>query len=164
MLITVTIPNWPKYNPRSDRANHSWFRFQNAFFSDQVLFGLTDAQRLLFIFLMCEASRSGSKGQLEIETLYVSGLRMRSNSEIIADIRALAARGRIDVIWPPDGCQDDGEQPPLLHTTNERTDVTKRDVSKKNEIHLVRESAAAEIDAELAQAFDRAKQRNAVLE
>lgn len=163
MLITITIPNWPSYSPRTDRANHSWFRFQNSFFSDQVIFGLTDPQRLLFIFLMCEASRSGKGGQIEIDTLYIAGLRAQPENNIVRDIQILAAKARIDVIWPPSGCQSDTMTQPSLHTTNERTNDTLRDDSKKNGDDFERDVVGAQIAAELAEAqvgLDRARERN----
>lgn len=115
-IIQVSIPNWDKYNPRADRAVHTWFRFQNAFFSDQKMFGLSDSQLLLFVFLKCECSKNLG-GVTEINTEYVAAVRRTNESKVLADLRALADLG---VITLPNG----GEQTPKGNATYERTNDT----------------------------------------
>lgn len=56
-LLLITVENWAVYNPRTDRANHSWFRFQNNFYSDPKISILEPNERHVFIFLFCEASK-----------------------------------------------------------------------------------------------------------
>src|SRR5258708_1215195 len=96
MLIGITILNWEKFNPRSDRANYSWFRMQNTFFSDQAIFGLPDPVQLLFMFLCCEASKCNT-GQIALRLDYISAIRRRSEEDIRKDIEILSGAGLISV-------------------------------------------------------------------
>lgn len=70
-VISVKIPNWSKFNPRSDRANYTWFRLENNFFSDQELFGLGAIDKLVLLFVLCEASKK-NKDSLKLNLDYVS--------------------------------------------------------------------------------------------
>lgn len=116
-LVTIKVPNWTKYNPRSDRSVFSWFRFQNNFFDDQKLFGCTESQRLLFVALLCEVSKV--KGDsVEINLDYIANKLLSKPSRITSDLDELASRG---VIAPPIG----GVNPPNGNSTDEtdgRTD------------------------------------------
>lgn len=58
-FIEIEIVNWDKYNPRSDRKNHTWFRLQNTVLTDPQLHALTAVQKFLFVCFLAEASKSG---------------------------------------------------------------------------------------------------------
>lgn len=138
-LVQVTVLNWDKYNPRTDRKNHSWFRFQNNFFTDPKLYGLTDSQIILLQMCWCEASESGAT-KFIMNMDFLATVRKTQLLNIEADFTALRKRGLIifeieeeggfippaDYHVPPDG----GEQPPLdgmktaYERTDERTDIT----------------------------------------
>jgi len=92
--ITVDIINWEKFNPRNDRANHSWFRFQNGFFENQDLFGVSNLGIACFLFILCTASKKGSS-KVEISLPYFSALRKATEDEIIECLRDLTKRGVI---------------------------------------------------------------------
>jgi hypothetical protein len=115
-MIKVSIPNWAKFNPRSDRANYSWFRLENNFFHDQAIFGLTDSQKVLYLFMLCEASKKNS-GTLIIRPNYLVALAGADQKKIDKDIKALIDCG----LLTSEGRQDDGIEPALLPATNERT-------------------------------------------
>jgi hypothetical protein len=87
--IEIRFPNWEKFNPRSDRANFTWLRLENNFFHDQAIFALSEHQKLLFIFLLCEASKKNC-GDVSVNVQYVSALLKRSVDQIIQDTAALA--------------------------------------------------------------------------
>lgn len=119
-LITVTIPNWEQYNARTDRANYTWFRFQNGLFQSQKLFGLTDSQLLLFVFCLCEVSKKNS-GSAEINAEYVSTIRKTTEQQILKDFQELEKRG---VITTAGGHQMVEQLPATnvrTYDTNERT-------------------------------------------
>lgn len=119
-FIEVEIINWSKYNPRSDRKITVWFRFQNDFFLSQDLWGLNDAARLTFLFLLCEASKRQSAAvRLSID--YVCTQRGRNRKQILEDIQCLADRG---VVNPPNG----GQAPDKVLAT--RQDKTGQDTTK----------------------------------
>lgn len=118
-MLKITIPNWAKFNPRSDRANYSWFRLENNFFHDQAIFGLTDSQKVLYLFLLCEASKKNS-GDLIIRPNYLVALTGADQKKIDKDIKALVDCGLLTA----ERRQDAVIEPSLLPATNERTNVT----------------------------------------
>lgn len=127
-LIKITISNWTKFNPRSDRANYTWFRLQNTLFSDQKVFGLTHSQIALYLFLLCEASK-GNKEELEISPAYIAALLKYDASEIDKDIKVLCDVGLMTAKSRP----NDGQKPTKLPATNGRTNVTdERNVTNVN--------------------------------
>ncbi len=91
-LFSITIPNWQEYNARNDRANYSWFRFQNDFFQNQKLFGLTDSQWILFLILICEVSKK-NKDTVDMSLHYIAALRTTTVQKIAKDLQELARRG-----------------------------------------------------------------------
>lgn len=93
-MLKVSIPNWAKFNPRADRVNYSWLRFENKFFHDQKVFKLTDSERVLYIFLLCEASQANS-GELEILPDYIGALLGHTPSQVIANIQKLNSCGLV---------------------------------------------------------------------
>lgn len=119
-MITVTVINWHLYNPRADRANHTWFRFQNNLFTDQKLFGLSDTTLSVWIWILCSVSEQG-KDQAEINVQYFSAIRKKTESEIMQSIHELTKLG---VITTASRRQDAVTPAESLPTTNERTDVT----------------------------------------
>ena len=122
-VITITVPNWERFNPRSDRANHSWFRLQNGFLQDPKVFALADAEVLLLLMIYSECGKAG-QGLFQFSIPLAAALRRTTVEVIRSQIQHIADLGFIR-------CQDDGHQPPLgnhlvslLPTTNERTNVT----------------------------------------
>ena len=59
--ILVTIPNFEKYNPRKDVKSSSWFRMENDFFLDPDIFGLNLQEKIVYIYLITQASKSNGK-------------------------------------------------------------------------------------------------------
>lgn len=105
-IIEIEIINWEKYNPRNDRTIHLWFRFENSFFSNPKLWDLNDAQRLLFIFILCEGSKI-QKSTVQINLDYIAALRKKTVSSIVEDLKVLAHFGglspRFGGLSPPFG-------------------------------------------------------------
>lgn len=58
-IVKFCVNNWAKYNPRTDRKNYSWFRFENTFFIDPHLYSLSVESKMFLIYLFCEASKRG---------------------------------------------------------------------------------------------------------
>lgn len=112
-MIEIEIVGWEKYNARSDRANYSWLRFQNDFFQNQKLFGITDAQTVLYLMLLCEASKKNGP-VVEINLDYIATIRKTPVQKIDKDIQELVERG---VVVVTRGHQTVSSLP----ATNERT-------------------------------------------
>lgn len=132
LILTVEIPNWEKFNPRSDRANYSWFRLQNDFFHDQRVFMLTAQQQIIYLFLLCEASKK-NKGQIQLSPEYVSALLKRAVSDILNDIIAITKAGLVESdacgVLPAERRHDDGNEPTKLPATYVRTNETNETVA-----------------------------------
>lgn len=142
-LLQVTIPNWKKFNPRSDRVNFSWFRMENRFFEDQSIFYLNDQQKILYLFILCTASK-GNTETFEIRTSYASALLRRDEKSVRNDFFFLSKLKLLEImeldspkpildagVTLPSLCrQNDVTLPSKWHTT--RRNVTRRDVTKKN--------------------------------
>jgi len=97
-MYTIKVLNWDKYNERADRGNFVWFRFQNSFFFDQSVFGLSESAQLTFVFLLCEASKC-SGGEFALRQDYLVLLRKKSADKIDKDIAELANSNLI--AWNP---------------------------------------------------------------
>ncbi len=57
MEIRLSVCDWEKYNGRTDVKVKSWFRFQNNFFDNNKINNLSIEEKLIFIWLLCEASK-----------------------------------------------------------------------------------------------------------
>jgi hypothetical protein len=122
-LIDFEIRNWQKFNPRSDRANYSWFRLQNDFFHDQAIFELSDGQKVLYLFVLCEASKKNS-GRVSLTSEYLSAVLKRKPSEIIRDSEHLKSVGVLTENPAAFSRLNDGKEPALRPATDERTNET----------------------------------------
>lgn len=148
-MIRISIVNWEKFNPRSDRANYSWFRFQNDFFHDQNVFGLGNTEKLLFIFVCCEASKKNSK-VVDLRLDYISANLRVSQDEITMAMKNIEDVKIIEMIdlschqekpstktqkqkRPTKSRHDDGKQPSLIPATG-------RDGTERNETNVTNET------------------------
>lgn len=125
-MIDLTIPNWESYNPRNDRTNHVWFRFQNTFFSDQKVFDLDPIQKCLYIFLLCETSKTGS-GTCTINTEFVAAVLRLEHESILKNISWLHDAGLLTSSAyqkPTKGRLKAGGKPDNGIATNKQTDNT----------------------------------------
>lgn len=89
-VIKISIPNWEKFNPRADRGNFHWFRTQNDFFIDQRVFQLDAESKLMFVFLLCEASRKNGE-EFELSVQYASGLLQLKTSSVLNAVERLSS-------------------------------------------------------------------------
>lgn len=148
-MIRISIVNWEKFNPRSDRANYSWFRFQNDFFHDQNVFGIGNVEKLLFIFICCEASKKNSAA-VELRLDYISANLRVPQDEIQKAITAIKDAALVEIVdvschqqkpsskpqkqkRPTKSRHDDGKQPSLIP-------ATLRDETERNETNVTNET------------------------
>lgn len=96
MLLQVEVNNWLEYNPRSDRKVYTWFRFQNDFFMNHKIHGLSDISKLVWIFILCEASKNFGKA-VNIETFLTATLLRKNDAEVVESIQELTRLGVITV-------------------------------------------------------------------
>ena len=64
--ITLKFQNWDKHQVRKDYRRPHWFALSNDFPLDPKLFEFTNEEKLVLIFLLCEASKQNKLGEVEI--------------------------------------------------------------------------------------------------
>lgn len=128
-LVDITIPNWEKYNPRADRVNYSWLRFQNRFFEDPLIFALSAEQKVIFIYCLCEAAKI-NKPDAIINTEMAAGFLGIPAKRIYEHLQVLV---RIGVLAVALSRPDAGMMPAFSLATVR--DETVRDGTKTNTAH-----------------------------
>lgn len=110
--MQIEIKNWEKYQPRTDRTNFSWFRFQNSFFTSQSGMMLSAEEQRLFIFILCEASKKNNS-KIELFCEYVT--RVLGFSQIPEKMKSLENLELINLLRHDDGVTPpfDGITPPF---------------------------------------------------
>ena len=124
--ITVIIKNWEKYNDRKDVKRSSWFRMEHSFFDSSHFFGWPAMEKLVWIYLLCEASKQhhDTPGTVKINTVHMSSALTASTTEcdnvlhrVLKNLKELrivevrTSRGRYARVTPM----------PATYDTNERT-------------------------------------------
>jgi len=99
--VRIEIKNWEKYNERKDRKSHFWFRFQNDFFVSNTLFGIEPNDRIVFIYLLCEQSKSDNIGfDLNIQRACIltkiKESEFNKSIKVLESIGVICARKRAD--------------------------------------------------------------------
>lgn len=109
-FIEIEIKNWIKYNPRTDRKTHSWFRLENSIADDQKFFGLTAAQKFGWICLLAEVSKESNTrakfseksecidGSAKINLAWIAHQINGSNDDARILLNNLAAAGLIVIL------------------------------------------------------------------
>lgn len=92
--MEIIIRNWEKYNPRRDVKSASWFRFDNNFWVDQDFFELDCEDKMVFISILCVASKKYSEKltineRLFAATLGISTNKVRSSIKKLIEVRAI---------------------------------------------------------------------------
>lgn len=59
-LIEIKIKNWAKHNPATRAKTHAWFKMSNDFFNDPDFYRASLEARMIWLFIMCSASRKTS--------------------------------------------------------------------------------------------------------
>lgn len=122
-LIEYSINNWEKYNPRTDRKNYTWFRMENNFFTDPCTFSLDAKQKLMLIYLFCEASKKG-KAKSILNLTMAANITGCSEKEVGKALQVIESLGFISICHPKDAKRRQKTPKDGLRTyerTNERT-------------------------------------------
>lgn len=75
-----SIPNWDKHNDRPDRKNYTWFKFDNSYFRDKKVFKLDNLSKLLFVYLLCERSKTDKSEVFLIVDVVCADLREKKQN------------------------------------------------------------------------------------
>lgn len=86
--MRIEIPNWSKYNPRTDVKHTTWFRLENTFWADQVLFGMDNDAKMVWISLLAIASTKMS-GTFEVDPSFISANLRITTSKVLSVFKDL---------------------------------------------------------------------------
>lgn len=120
--VKIIINNWNKFNPRSDRANYSWFRMENKLL--ESLFSLCDEQKVVYVYLLCKASEKNENGNLDLNVDLCAAILKKTSKNIISTINFLKQENLIDYQMVAESRHEAVMKPSLLPATYERTNVT----------------------------------------
>jgi hypothetical protein len=91
--IKLRFAKWEQYNKRAkEYKNPIWFSFQNDFATNRNFHDFTDQQRLIFIYLLCEASQQNDAGNLTIELAHFAYHTRQKEKDIVACVKKLAEK------------------------------------------------------------------------
>ncbi len=100
MDIILSIQNWEKYNPRSDRNASIWFRMEKSILTSQDLFGLTASQKWVWVGIMCMACNAQGK-KFGINPNWLAHESGANVEDVEIAIKHLESREIAIVEWPP---------------------------------------------------------------
>mgnify|MGYP000992233622 CR=1 FL=1 len=89
-LIILKFKNWGEYQKRHGGIkNPIWFSFANDFATNKNFHSFSDSERLIFIYLLCEASKENDNGQLSIDIDHFSYITKNKTKDILSCIEKL---------------------------------------------------------------------------
>lgn len=92
--MLITIVNWEKYNPRKDVKASSWLRLENNFCASPHLFKYDNDQKMVWVYLLCEASKR-QKGDVVVD-FHLVGAVLKITPDKAADtVQAFETDGLI---------------------------------------------------------------------
>lgn len=95
-IVELEIKNWEKHNPRSDIKTARWFKMSNEFFNDPEFYGITLEARVVWMFLLCTASKQMS-ANIKVNTQMIADLIQTRVESVDFAINILERSGSIFV-------------------------------------------------------------------
>ena len=124
--MKIRISKWERYNPRSDRKAHSWFRLEINWYDDEKLFDLSPQQKLLWPMLLSIYATKRTSDFIDLNLKFVAHKSGLEEKFIFSTLQVFETKGLIEVgnltdtATTPNGSQAVTD----WHTTNERTNDT----------------------------------------
>ncbi len=124
--VAIKFNNWAEYNKRAKEYKHPvWFSFSNDFATNKNFHSFTDSERLIFIYLLCEASKENNNGQLIIDLDHFSYITKQKIPVVNGTINKLIEK-QIVTFWDRDGIVTGSHDDPDLAVTGQyRTEQNK---------------------------------------
>jgi hypothetical protein len=94
--MKITILGWKKINARKDVDNPSWFKFKHKFFSDTEFYEFSHEEKLVWIYLLCEASKKNDDGKFTLSELHAHTVARLSVETVRSTLKKLKAIHVID--------------------------------------------------------------------
>lgn len=95
--MEVTVLGWEKVNARKDVDNPSWFKFKHKFFSDTEFYDFTHAEKVCWLYILCEASKKNCGGKFTLNLLHAHNLAHLSADVVYSAVKKLKALQIIEV-------------------------------------------------------------------
>lgn len=126
--MIICISSWEKYNPRKrgDTKSSSWFRCQNSFVTDPDFFDYSNDQKMIWIYLLAEASAKMS-AEIKINPSLVASVLRIDTPLVIETIEAFQNSGFLTFSADPRRTSSEHAADPqrtrgaTYERTNERT-------------------------------------------
>lgn len=144
--MNIEIVNWDKYNPRKDIKKPSWFAFNNNFFSDPKIMCLNKESKLLFIYLLCQASTSNAS-KFELSLLHLRKIGAFRTSFARKTIQKLYDLGMIKVSGIDANIENNCD---FSQKSVHKRNATNKQTNKQTHTHADKKASAARFDFESA--------------
>lgn len=125
--IFVLLPNFEKYNQRRDVKSSSWFRMENDFFLDPDIHALNSNEKIVYIYLITQASKSNGK-QFKLSISLCASVLSIKISDFQECLEKLNEIKKISLTYV-----DDRERSQTCLRTDERTDVRSYELEREKE-------------------------------
>lgn len=129
MMLTLTILNWAKYNPKRDQKTYTWLRLDNSINTDPDLFGLDAEQKLVWIEILCQASKQ-AKETISVSIDYLTHITGVKKEKISALLEFLIRKPIISYTTPE--CRDHDNARPHADVTTTPTYVRTNETNETN--------------------------------
>lgn len=130
-LTHVTIINFTKYNARKDVTHSTWFRFEHSIFEKPEFFEFTHAEKMAWIYLLCQASKKNSDSftlsWAHIEK--IGGFKKREFEAALEKLQQIQAI-HVDVT---DAVRARDVHVTATSATDRQTDITRQDRQDKTD-------------------------------
>lgn len=144
--MKLEICNFEKFNPRTDRKKHSWFRLENDFVNDEKLFKLKPLEKFVWVSLLAFRSKKTEQiFDLDLEYL-AEQLKVKKNVissaiQKLSDSKAIIIHEAVTT-----GNQLVSTGSPTYERTNERTNMSKFDFDAVYNLYPKKEGKTKGID------------------
>lgn len=101
-MIEIEIVNWRKHVGRGDLKSVPWVKISSDIVASQTLFGLTPAQKWVWVCIICEAAKQNSDGKIKVSTEFLSHQAGVSVDDINAVLQLLQITGLIGPVHARD--------------------------------------------------------------
>ena len=88
-LIKLKFNNWSKYQPRKDHKHPRWLAISNELPIDRKFVQLSEQEKLIFLYLLCETSKQAKHGICEVMPDLLSRLWNANKKTIVQTIEKL---------------------------------------------------------------------------
>lgn len=93
----ITILGWEKINARKDVENPTWFKFKHKFFDDSEFFDFTHAEKVCWLYFLCQASAKNAAGKFLLSNHHANHAARLDEPTVKSTIKKLKRIGAISV-------------------------------------------------------------------